>query len=855
MDILRTFQMQLVALTIITIGSAFGAAQELSLASKARTVLETHCYRCHGKDGKFEASFGSILDSKKLVERKKIVVKKPEASRIYEVIANSIMPPDSEKLRPSKLDLEVIRDWIESGATELPEPTIIQEQKRNLITLKDSYQLMYKHLLDSELSGGAQYQRFFTLTHLYNNPKITDDQLRLYRAGLAKMINSLSWRKAVVYPKPIDPAGTILAIDLRDLDWDINNNWGKIIKGERNKIANSKPLHLAAHNGYPYALKHDSRPDSPDLNTLAKQVYLLSRTDIPAIRVDWFISAVSLPPLYYDLLNIPLRIEDLENQLKVNSAYNFQRDKIARAGFVKSVVSNQNRLVERHNAVYGMYWKSFDFKENEGTSSLLKFPLGPLNLFPAGKHPHSEQAFVHDGGEMIWSLPNGLHAYMLTDGQGNRIDFGPTEVVRDPKETAGRGPAIVNGVSCMACHKHGVIDLPPDDIRLGSGLRGKSQEKIRRLYPTPKDMQLLLDEDESDYLTTIDRIITPYLRIGKDKNKTIKEFPEVVTYLAGPYLKGSLNLDQASLELEIPSEFLRNAIKVNAKLRETLGLKSLTVPEGIIRRQVLESIIDSAYSKYQEIASELDLGTIDDLNETDIAPKKTGQKTNNLENTIEEAIKLEMVLIPAGKFKMGAPASEKGRSSDETQHEVNLTKPYYMGKYEVTQEQWESVMGSNPSSKIKGARLPVTDVSWEDCQEFIKKLNASTKGGYRLPTESEWEYACRAGTSTAYSFGDSLSKADANTDGDSTKTVGNYKPNAFGLYDMHGNIWEWCEDWYGDYPSGAVTDPNGPGTGDRRVLRGGSFYGHVSEARASYRYFSSPTTRVSGDGFRLVRTK
>lgn len=228
--------MQLVAFTVITIVSAFSAAQELSLASKARTVLETHCYRCHGKDGKFEASFGSILDSKKLVKRKKIVVKKPEASRIYEVIANSIMPPDSEKLRPSKLDLEVIRDWIESGATELPEPTIIQEQKRNLITLKDSYQLMYKHLLDSELSGGAQYQRFFTLTHLYNNPKITDDQIRLYRAGLAKMINSLSWRKAVVYPKPIDPAGTILAIDLRDLDWDINNNWGKIIKGERNKI-------------------------------------------------------------------------------------------------------------------------------------------------------------------------------------------------------------------------------------------------------------------------------------------------------------------------------------------------------------------------------------------------------------------------------------------------------------------------------------------------------------------------------------------------------------------------------------------------------------------------------------------
>jgi formylglycine-generating enzyme required for sulfatase activity len=150
-----------------------------------------------------------------------------------------------------------------------------------------------------------------------------------------------------------------------------------------------------------------------------------------------------------------------------------------------------------------------------------------------------------------------------------------------------------------------------------------------------------------------------------------------------------------------------------------------------------------------------------------------------------------------------------------------------MGKYEVTQEQWEAVMGDNPSSsKTKGAKLPVTDVSWNDCQDFIKKLNASTKGGYRLPTEAEWEYTCRAGTSTAYSYGDNLSMSDANTHGASIKAVGSYKPNAFGLYDMHGNVWEWCEDWYGAYSAGAVTDPRtdprGLAPAKRRVLRGGS---------------------------------
>jgi len=189
------------------------------------------------------------------------------------------------------------------------------------------------------------------------------------------------------------------------------------------------------------------------------------------------------------------------------------------------------------------------------------------------------------------------------------------------------------------------------------------------------------------------------------------------------------------------------------------------------------------------------------------------------------------------------------------QHEVTLMKPFYMGKYEVTQEQWEAVVGKNPS-KTKGAKLPVTDVSWEDCQDFIKKLNAKTDGGYRLPTESEWEYACRAGTTTAYSFGDKITPEDANyrdLEIGKLKPVGSYKPNAFGLYDMHGNVWEWCEDWLGEYPF-AVTDPKGPATGDRRVLRGGSFNLFVSRARSSFRNGFTPTNRRYVDGFRLART-
>ena len=230
-------------------------------------------------------------------------------------------------------------------------------------------------------------------------------------------------------------------------------------------------------------------------------------------------------------------------------------------------------------------------------------------------------------------------------------------------------------------------------------------------------------------------------------------------------------------------------------------------------------------------------------------------------------VKLEMVLIPAGKFIRGSnknpvdPFSNieviQPPKNEVPQHEVTLTKPFYMGKYEVTQEQWFELMGENPSSN-KARKLPVTNVSWHDCHEFIKKLNEKTKGAYRLPTEGEWEYACRAGTSTTFSYGDYITRSDANISDNTSrsgyiKAAGSYKPNAFGLYDMHGNVNEWCEDWYGEYPF-AVTDPKGPAKGNSRVLRGGSFYENASFTRSSCRLYSTPTSRNFVTGFRLVRT-
>ena len=278
-------------------------------------------------------------------------------------------------------------------------------------------------------------------------------------------------------------------------------------------------------------------------------------------------------------------------------------------------------------------------------------------------------------------------------------------------------------------------------------------------------------------------------------------------------------------------------------------LGSLAFIAGCSKEKAAQIKVESADKKFETASKE-----------KDITEEPTKKRSAGKEEVVDlsSGVKLDLVLIPAGDFIIGSPASEKGRINDEKQHEVTITKPFYMGKYEVMQEQWEAVMGSNPSGRNKGAKLPVTDVTWNDCHDFIKKLNAKTDGGYRLPTEAEWEYACRAGTTTAYSFGDEITPKDANySDSKIGKPVaaGSYKPNAFGLYDMHGNVGEWCEDWYGFYPAGALTDPKGPATGERRVVRSISFGGSALKARSSYRNLPLPqTSRTYVTGFRLART-
>jgi uncharacterized protein (TIGR02996 family) len=227
------------------------------------------------------------------------------------------------------------------------------------------------------------------------------------------------------------------------------------------------------------------------------------------------------------------------------------------------------------------------------------------------------------------------------------------------------------------------------------------------------------------------------------------------------------------------------------------------------------------------------------------------------------SVNMSLIWVPPGTFLMGSPEMEAGRGGDEIQHQVTLGHGFFLGMYPVTQLEWEAVMGSNPSN-FMGADRPVEQVSWLDCQEFCRRLSRIESRLYRLPTEEEWEYACRAGTTTPFHYGPTLSTDQANFDGSHnhglgprgiyrrrTTTVGIFPPNAFGLYDMHGNVWEWCADWYGNYWRARRSDLEEEIDHSSRVVRGGCWSNQPRGCRAAFRGLSQPSSSHAEVGCRV----
>jgi serine/threonine-protein kinase len=559
-------------------GSASKPAPEL--AQDARAILKTYCYRCHGV--RFEVPGYDVLDRDVLVARRGedeptyVVPGQPDASYLWQRVGvDRDMPPSGPK--PSDEQRAVIARWIEAGA-EFPQ---VAPAVRPRWTERAVLAAIRDHLRQAH-PGDRPYLRYFTFHNLHDNPKVDDADLRLARAAVAKLVNSLSWKPEIVVPAPIDHDQVVLALDLRDVGWDVRGLWYEIL------------------TRYPYGLKHDHDSD-PTVRLLAAEVDDQTRTTLSFVRADWFVATASRPPLYTILLDLPEDDQALERQLKVDVTADFLNDKLARAGFAGSGVSSQNRLVERHQALYGAYWKSYDFKKNEGTGNLFRYPLGPV--FEG--NPYAHQAFEHAGGEILFNLPNGLQAYLLVNAAGRRIDAGPIEVVSDALKTAGTA-AIVTGLSCMACHRQGIV-AAKDTVRDGLAVAGAPRDKVERLYPVQPTLDRLLARDESRFLKALDEASGVYLKVGEDAKASIRDFPEPIGAAARAYLKDLGPAEVAAdLGFNDPKE-LTARIQANARLRE-FGLAPL-LHDAPIKRTEWDSLDGRFLSRFQEVARELELGT------------------------------------------------------------------------------------------------------------------------------------------------------------------------------------------------------------------------------------------------------
>jgi mono/diheme cytochrome c family protein len=499
------------------------------LARKAKAILEKSCHRCHGENGTVEGGFGYVLDREQLVSRKRIVPGNPARSKLFLRIESGDMPADGKAL--TKDEIALVKQWIEAGAADFNPGT----EKRKFISTEDVLTFMRADI-KKRAEPDRKFTRYVTLTHLYNAGR-PEDELQGYRNAVSKLINSLSWGRKVVVPTPIDPARTVLRIDLRDYKWT-----GKIWDA----ISGTEPYGLV----YPG-------------NTTAQALYADAGCALPHVRGDWLVAAASRPPLYHEILQLPLTDKELEKQLHVDAEDDIRTHQVLRAGFNSSAVSRNNRLIERHESTYGYYWKSYDFAKNVDRQNLFACPLGPGT---------EKNQFKHDGGELIFSLPNGLQAYMLVNGEGRRILKGPTEIVSDPKRP---DRAVENGLSCMSCHVKGI--LPKDDqIRAHAdknpdSFGEKELESIRALYPPKERFQSLVKEDSGRFQKAVEQTGG---RVGTTE-------PIVALALL---FESELDLNLASAELGLePAEF-QKLLKRSPELARSLG--SLQTPGGTVQREL-----------------------------------------------------------------------------------------------------------------------------------------------------------------------------------------------------------------------------------------------------------------------------
>lgn len=532
-----------------------GAQEGAALATKAQAILKSKCLPCH--EGAAAAKGINVLKQESLLSTHAVLPRNADKSLLIEVIVNGQMPLGAGK-KPGleASDLDTLKAWVNAGAPdwnakpvtvkpadpdtpakpEKPEVVAPTPTARKFVTEAATLQAIL-HDLNAAGERDRPFLRYYSVANLSNNPEVSVEALDQYRIALSKLINHLSWNREISVPKFVDAARTLLRIDLRDYDWT-PAIWQRI---------------LAA---YPYGLK------PRNLGGEVHQIEDLSGAVLPYVRVDWFIDHASVPPLYFDILQLPDNVAALEEKLGVNAAQDVAQEKVARGGVRNSGVSRNNRAIERHRSLYGAYWKSFDFAGNQGAQNIFK---NPLEFQPAG-------------GEFIFHLPNGLQGYLIATGAGKRLDDAPIAIVRD-HETNFDDPVVHTGRSCIGCHFRG-MRLMRDEMRPLLETQQKADFDVDRalaLYVPQADLDRFFEQDSRQFLNALSATGAPV---------PANPAEEAINLISSRY-EATVSVEQAAADAGLDVKEFQKRIGKNSDL-EKLGFQQLLEPNGGIKRDAWE---------------------------------------------------------------------------------------------------------------------------------------------------------------------------------------------------------------------------------------------------------------------------
>ena len=522
---------------LILIVSSQNVYPQQQIAQDAYAIFQQSCLICHGPDGAYKETL--LIEHNALIEKGTVVPGTPDASELY----NRLLTTDTAKRMPlgqpqlSAQAIDTIRNWILAGA---PDWATTSTTDGDFISPAEILNTIETHLMSLSPFDRA-FARYFTLTHLYN-AGVTPSILQEYRKGLYKLVNSLSWGVTVTNPQPIDPQGTILYIDLRHYEWDVNDGWGQI------------------EAEYPYHISFDA-PEQTALRDQLSRLQTEMKSDIPSVHVDWFVAQASLPPLYHELLSLPLTDRELETRLEVDVVRNLLNApgvRVWRAGTNNSGVSNNNRVIERHTSRYGAYWKSYDFAGSVGTQNIFTHPL----------------SFTHDGGEVVFNLPNGLQGYYLANASGFRLDAAPINIVSNP---AASDPTVRNGLSCLGCHTEGMKTFE-DQVRSvieSNATPAYDKAQALRLYVEQSEMDARLGEDMDRY-----RVALTKTGGAVGDIEPISRFHEA--------FEGTVDASYAAAVVGLETEAFLEKIRENIGL-QNIGLLVLDSENGSMKRDAWTS--------------------------------------------------------------------------------------------------------------------------------------------------------------------------------------------------------------------------------------------------------------------------